>query len=60
MRGKEIKLVTFVEYSKGVAALILQKARWAGEGGKNAVRWTWQSGEHHQCSQIRLVKFGNH
>lgn len=37
MKGKEIKLVTFVEESKGVAALILEKARWVGEGGTNAV-----------------------
>lgn len=34
MRGKEIKLVTSVEESKRVAALILEKARWVREGGQ--------------------------
>lgn len=61
-RGKEIKLVTFVEESKGVAASLLEKATWVGEGGTNAARWTWQSEEHCQFSQMRFVgsKFGNH
>lgn len=60
MRGKDIKLITSVEESKGVAASILKKARRLGERRTNAVKWTWQSREHCQFSQIRLVysKFG--
>lgn len=37
MRGKEIKLVTSVEESKGIAALIIQKTRWVGKGGTNEI-----------------------
>lgn len=61
-RGKEIQLVTFVKESKGVAASILEKGTWVGEGGTNAARWSWQSREHSQFSHIGLVgsKFGNH
>jgi len=60
-RGKEKKLVTFVEEDKGVAASILEKATWVREGGTNAARWTWQSGKSCQLFQIRLAgsDFGN-